>query len=227
MARSQLLKDVVTGKESIESILLRLKVILSDLDNEPIINWVNGELRGYKEEDDVPRYRILKGTPMGTYIVNQGYQYSNAPVPLMHLLSEDFFENIITLSVRDSIATIQNVLNGENRENYSNIIPTEMCHGMSTDELQIVSMRISFSSNKLDRIVSNVKSRLVDIVMELEKQFDNLDDLDIKDQVEESSSKKEQVIYNIEQIIYEGSIKVGDKNKISKSILGHMFGGKE
>lgn len=44
MARSQLLKDIVNGKENMESILLRLKVILSDLDSQPIIEWVNGEL---------------------------------------------------------------------------------------------------------------------------------------------------------------------------------------
>jgi hypothetical protein len=61
--------------------------------------------------------------------------------------------------------------------------------------------------------------------MELEKQFDDLDQLDIKSQVEEDFSKKEQAIYNIEKIIYEGAITVGDKNKFNKTILGHFFGG--
>lgn len=86
-------------------------------------------------------------------------------------------------------------------------------------------MSIRFSSIDLDGIVSNVKSKLVDIVMELEKQFDHLDDLDIKEQVEKSSNIKDQVTYNIEQIIYEESIEIEDKNKISKSRLGHLFGG--
>lgn len=225
MGRSQLLKDVVSGKESIENILLRLKVVLSDLNNKPIMNWVNGELQGYKETDDVPNYRILKGNPMGTYFINSVVKYTDASVPLGHLLPSDIIDELNILEFTDSITAVQNLLNGENRNNLSKLIPTEYCHAISTRELQIASMRIGYSSIHLDGIVSNVKSKPVDIVMELEKQFDNLDDLDIKAQVEESSTKREQVTYNIEQIIYEGSIEVGDKNKFSKSKLGHLFEG--
>ncbi|WP_269800869.1 AbiTii domain-containing protein [Bacillus sp. SN10] len=47
MARSQLLKDVVSGQASLENILLRLKVILSDLDNDLTMSWIQGELHGY------------------------------------------------------------------------------------------------------------------------------------------------------------------------------------
>jgi hypothetical protein len=124
-----------------------------------------------------------------------------------------------------SIATIQNILNGPNREYIAKIIPTALCHSISVEELQIDQMNIRFSSNQFDGIVSMVKSKLVEIVMEWEKRFDNLDDLDIKSQVEEDSAKKEQAVYNIEQIIYEGAITVGDKNKFSKSKLGYLFAG--
>jgi len=224
MSRSQLLIDVVSGQVKIENILLRLKVILSDLGNDLIMNWVNGELQGYKKEETVPKYRILKGRPMGTYLVNGGYQYTNALVPLEHLLPEEHIDKLKTLEARESIATIQNVLNGENRDNYGKPVDTYFCHAISNDELQILGMRVAFSSNQLDEIVSNVKSKLVDIVMELEKQFDDLDNLDIKSQLQENYLKKENAVYNIEKIIYDGSINIGDKNKFSKSALGHFFG---
>jgi hypothetical protein len=225
MARSQLLKDLVSGNVSIESILLRLKIILSDLDNEPIMNWVNGELHGYKETNEVPKYRILKGNPTGTFLVNYSFKYTNASVPLESLLTRDIIDKIITVDVSDSIAIIQTILNGDNRDNYVKHISTSYCHSISTGALQIAGMRISYASNLLDGIVSYVKSKLVDVVMELEKQFKNLDELDIKSQVEEDSPRKEQVIYNIGQIIYEGSIEVGDNNKISNSKLGYLLGG--
>ncbi|MCF7625525.1 hypothetical protein CQ056_28205 [Peribacillus simplex] len=225
MARSQLLKDIVGGQVSIENILLRLKIILTDLDNEPIMNWINGELQGYKNEEDVPKYRILKGTPKGTFVVNSVVQYTNANVPLHNLITDEMYDSLITLNVKNSITSIQNILNGENRDNFAKSISTELSHAMSTMQVQITGMSIRYTSLDLEAMVSNVKSKLVDIVMELEKQFDNLDDMDIKDQIEESSSKRDQAVYNIEQIIYEGSIEIGDKNKISKSILGHLFGG--
>lgn len=226
MARSQLLKDLVRGNECIENILLRLKVILSDLDNELIMNWIDGELQGYVKED-VPSYRILKGELMGTYLLNYQFQYTNAPVPVEHVLDEERVNQLKTINITDSITALQNVLNDKNKENYGKIIPTALCHYMSTEEFQIAGMRTIVASNQLDGIVSKVKSKLVDIVMELEKQFDNLDEMDIKSQVEENQYKKEKVVLNIEQIIYDGSIKLGDKNKFNKSRLGHWLGGKK
>ncbi|QXE01919.1 hypothetical protein [Terribacillus sp. DMT04] len=227
MARSQLLKDIVSGKENIENILLRLKVILSDLDSKPIINWVNGELEGFKGEHDIlPQYRILKGSPTGTFVVNYNVQYTDSPVPLRTLIPDDeTYDSITTLEMTDSLSAIQNILNGENRDNYAKVISTDFCHHISRGELQIARMRIRVGSNQLDGIISKVKSKLIDIIMELENQFDNLDELDIQEQVEEDTSKKDNAVYNIENIIYDGSLKVGDKNKVVKSRLGHFFGG--
>ena len=127
MARSQLLKDIVSGKENMESILLRLKVILSDLDSQPIIEWVNGELEGYKGKTDIlPEYRVLKGTPIGTYIVNYNAKYTNAQVPLTLLIKDnEVYDNVITLHVIESFSAIQNMLNKEDRENISKMIDTD------------------------------------------------------------------------------------------------------
>jgi hypothetical protein len=90
------------------------------------MNWVNGELQGYKNIQDVPKYRILKGNPQGTYFIHSRVQYTNASVPLRHFLPEEDVETLITLHVDNSITSIQNVLNGENRENFSKLIPKKL-----------------------------------------------------------------------------------------------------
>lgn len=226
MARSQLLKDIVSGNYSIENILLRLKIIFSDLDSESITQWVDGELEGFKDQPEaLPQYRVLKGNPIGTYMVNQSFQYKNAHVPLSALISEERINQVITMHQTDSITAIQNILDGENRENLVKIINTELCHLISTEDLQIAGMNVIFGSNQLDGIVSKVKSKLVEIVMELEKQFEDLDELDIEDQVKDDTNKRDKVVYNIETIIYDGSLSVGDKNRLGKSKIGHFFGG--
>jgi AbiTii len=224
MARSQLLIDAVSGKEKIENLLLRLKVILSDLDNENIMNWVNGELEGYKDGVDIlPSYRTFKGSISGTYIINFTTKYTNQPVPLQHLIPNEKIDEISTIDMTDGIGTIQNILQGENRENYGVVIPTEFCHAISKGKLQIAGMRVMIPSNRLDGILSQVKAKLVDVIMELEKEFDNLDELDIRSQVKEKNSANH-VVNIIENIIYDGSIKVGDKNTIKKSRFGHLLG---
>lgn len=224
MARSELLKDLVAGQKTLENILLRLKVILSDLDNEVIMNWIQGELQGYDAKEDMPAYRIIKGQPMGTFIVNCSTQYTNSQVPLELLIPQEQIDQLITIHVKDSINTLQEVIDKGNDADYGKVVPTAFCHAISTEGLQIGSMRIKCPSNIISKIVANVKTKLVDVILELEKQYDNLDEMDIKSQVDEDTSKKEQVILSIEQIIFDESIKLGDKNKISRSGIGNWFG---
>ncbi|PEE81750.1 AbiTii domain-containing protein [Bacillus toyonensis] len=227
MARSKLLHDVVSGKESLENIFFRLKVILSDLDNETIMNWIHGELQGYTSDEEIPPYRVLKGNAIGTYIINSAAQYTDASVPLENLLTNDQVQELRTVNISDGIGALQDILNGTNRENYALQIPTSFCHNISTTQIQLLGMRMQIGSNQLNGIVSHVKSKLIEVIMELEKQFDNLDDLDIKSQVEDDTSKKREVTFNIEKIIHDNSIQLGDKNKLSRSMLGNIFGGKK
>ncbi|MEC1023533.1 AbiTii domain-containing protein [Bacillus paralicheniformis] len=222
MGRSQLLKDAVSGEESIESILLRLKVILSNLKNENIMNWVEGELDGYKGEKVLPPYRIIKGNITGTYWINSNTKYTNHPVPLQLLISKEQIDDLSTVRITDGIGTIQNIFQDKNRGGYGRVIRPEYCYAISNDELEIAGMRVSVPSNRLDGIVSQVKTKLVDVIMELEKEFENLDELDIRSQVEENNSASH-VITIIEKIIYDKSIKIGDKNKINNSSIGHHY----
>ncbi|MGH1092688.1 hypothetical protein ACQVUB_24575 [Bacillus mycoides] len=223
MARSQLLKDLVNGQETLENILLRLKVILSDLDNELIMNWIQGELQGFDTKEDIPTYRIIKGAPVGTFFVNYSTKYTNAQVPLEALIPQERIDQLTKMYINDSINTLQEAID----KDYAKVIPTALCHAISTEELQIAGMSIKCPSNVLSKIVANVKSKLVDVILELEKQYENLDDLDIKSQVEMDENKKEQVIFNIENIIFDESIKMGDQNKVTGSKLGHWFGGRK
>ena len=225
MARSQLLKDIVIGKEDIENVLLRLKIILSDLENTPINTWVKGELEGYTGIENLPPYRISKGKPTGTFIVNYSFQYTNDYVPLEHLISREQIDDLRTVHITDSIGTLSKLITGDGKSNYGKAIPTSYCYAISTEELQVANMKIEIPSNKINGIISIVRSKLVDVVMELEKEFENLDDLDISSQVKESPEKADKIVYNIEKIIFEETIKIGDKNKIKSSRFGHFFGG--
>lgn len=55
MARSNLLKDVISNSISLETILLRLKVILIDLEDNSILEWIDGENKGLLPENDTKK----------------------------------------------------------------------------------------------------------------------------------------------------------------------------
>lgn len=221
MGRSQLLKDIVGGKEELENILLRLKIIVSDFDNSEINDWIKGELEGYDNTSNLPHYRIVTGVPKGHFLVNSQVHYKDSYVPVERLLDAEAVKNIKKVTVRDSIGTIYTFINRNNRSHYGKLIPTSYCHSISTHKIQVASMNIQVPINLISKIISIVRSKLVEVVMELEKEFENLDELDISSQIEERPSKIEKIIYNIEKIIFDDSIKVGDRNKFQDSTLGN------
>ncbi len=227
MARSQLLKDLVSGNTDIESILLRLKVILNDIGNPIIHKWIDGELSGYDNNlDELPDYRKCEGQLLGTFIVNGSTKYTNASMPIEHLLSAEKIENLRSVLITDAISIVSGWKTSGS--NISRPFPTTFCHGISTYELQIIRMEATIPINKVEGIVVIVKKRLVEIILELEKKFVNIDDLDLSINEGDEQAVLKDVEKSLIQIIYQNNpISIGNQNRIGKSFLGNIFGNKD
>lgn len=222
MAKSQLLKDSVSIDTPLETILFRLKVILDDLDDSVISAWVKSEVEGYEDKEMLPPYRILNGRIMGTYLANGQFMIKNAEIPLLTVLPEEEVNTWRTLHITNEISSLEKSLQA-NSGGLSKSIPTEFCHLISTPDMQIVEMATIANVTQVNRIVSKVRSKIIDIILELEKKFVNLDDMDIRSQLEFNDIDRQQIIFHLGNIIYEGSIEIGDKNKINKSTIARLF----
>ena len=77
---------------------------------------------------------------------------------------------------------------------------------------------LPIASASFSEITNSVKNKILDILMELENKYGNLDGytIDFKDKKDKDVTSR--TIINI--IYNDNSIKVGDKNKIDGSILG-------
>lgn len=219
MGRSQILKDMVSGDDQLESVLWRLKIILSDLENEEINNWIDNELRGYDDTADVPPYRVLTGRPVGAFIMG-GFQHKNAEIPTAHLDKEGL-DRLQNVQVMDGISGINSLLEKENGT-IGKSIPTDYCHVISRPGMLIQGMTVTLSVNQIKGILSNIKSNLMDILLKIEKEFGNLDTLDT---FSEENNLDPQAVENLQQfiinVVYDKSIKIGDHNKIKSSEIGH------
>ncbi|MCY8489349.1 hypothetical protein [Bacillus atrophaeus] len=220
MARSQILKDLVSGDYNLESVLLRLKIILSDLENEAINNWIDSEIQGYESIEDVPSYRILDGQPIGTFILgnlHHGLKHTNAQIPIGHL-PKDIKDELLTLHLTDGLLGIKSLLKSEGT--IAKSVPTEFCHRISNERMLVTGMNIVFSKNQIQGVIASIKNKLMNILLKIEKEFGNLDSLDTF--AEETDT---QALQNIEQyiinVIFDKSIKIGDHNKIKSSNIGH------
>ena len=67
MAKSQIIKDLENGTVDTETVLKRTKVLLQELDNEKLLEWINYEIEGYSSIDNMPEYRKVGRQLYGTY----------------------------------------------------------------------------------------------------------------------------------------------------------------
>ena len=221
--RSQLLRDLIAPNPDIESIFFRLKVILNDLPDidgtVQIRKWIDNELSGYPNSTLLPEYRIMKGTPQGTYITNYTHQFSNATVPirLSNMPLKDI-EHWEIINITNPIKDIQNMIKQDKPVGRS--IPTELLHLYSTDEFQMLGVTMQLAPSQLFTIETTVKRKLTEIILELEKEFVDIDELDISEEISMNPQKTEQVIQNLFTTITDQSINIGDNNEIKKSRLG-------
>lgn len=216
MARSTITKELANDKVSIETALSRLLVIASDIGNDELSKWAENELNGYKISDDIPEYRIVKNGQIRYTGIIGNYQVSNASLPLLSDVQKEN-PDVFNFPILDSIGTIQNLVSKGEKFIYgrdiTRIVPSicALPYTQFTEIKQIVPL------NTFTNMISNLKTKLLQIFIKLDKEYGNLDDLDIN--IEGKSTEEVEKINRTLNalIVIDKSIKIGDKNKIENS----------
>lgn len=226
MAKSQIIKDLANSKADTQTALKRTKVLLQDLGNDDLLDWVNYEIEGYPDDVNVPDYRVIGGQLYGSYFkgsMASHIKYNHVPLPLGNMPSE-IKKNILTVQIAQGVEALKGMLTqGDNKGNnkLTKPIPAEYYPyiAQANDDLGMIiaTADVELDMPKILNIFPKVESKLLDILSYLEKQFGNLDDLDID---VDSKSKEElnNIINHIHVLIYnDKSVTVGDNNKIKDS----------
>lgn len=77
-----------------------------------------------------------------------------------------------------------------------------------------ISAHVEFDYTVIQDIISKIDGKILDTLFMLEKEFENLDDLDIATKEEEEIQN---IVQHIKVILYDDSISIGDNNKIKNS----------
>lgn len=226
MAKSKIIKDLISGKIQLSQALERVLVIAMELGDLETIKWVKNEKNGYK--DDVPEYRNVSLTPMGSYqLISMGYihTYSNQVLPTMGLPAS-LKEKYSNHSIRDGISQIveqhgQLTQNDDTRLGLS--IPPELyqCFEEGTN-IQVTNAYLYYSQFDLERIIDAVRTRVVELLVLLEKNFGVLDDLDIDvdDYNSDEIKKLQEACLMVIKGDNNGDINIITDSKIKKSSVG-------
>lgn len=139
-------------------------------------------------------------------------------------LPDEVKDNILTVTMTQGIEALKAIIaEGQRNENRGLMkpIPAELypiIADVNNDlGMIIVTANVELNMTKILNIFPKIESKLLDILYFLEKQFGNLDDLDI-DIESKSDEELERIINHIYVMIYnDNSVTLGNNNKIKDS----------
>lgn len=190
MAKSQIIKDIAQDSITIESALQRLLVISYTLDNSELQRWIESELNGYSEEHIIPNYRKNISYMIRYTGFNASTRVTNQP------LSESYFtkeirEILDNRVIRDGINTVEDILKNDREPSYNLIGCAGMVNKNSNGYIKCIRLEQVLSRTNFSELISNVKFKIIEILLDLEQEFGVLDSLDIdtSDKTEDELSK--------------------------------------
>ena len=171
----KIIEDIIdllsNGESNLTVALFKTKVLLHKLGEVDSLEWVNGELKGFPDEDNLPDYRILNVTIRGN-ASNSAYRYQAQPIPVMHL-SEKIRDRLCVTRLTQSIAVLEEY---SQQEDLQIVIPPEYFPSLSKgfgNGFQIENAWGEHSAGAMTQVLTEVTSRLLDFVLELSEQFPN------------------------------------------------------
>lgn len=215
MAKSKLIKDLACGNVSISDAFYRLLVIAGDLDNKTLLNWASNEINGYSNCMDVPNYRIIHSLNFQYSGINGGFQVSNSPLNPM-IFNEKTLESIKTLTITEGVKSIENK-SDSNKTLHRDLTYLAGEVYKNSGGIQCISISQRIESSAFTNILSSIKTKLIQVLQKLEREYGNIDDLDVGTG-DKSEQEIKQFTITIERLIYENnSVSIGNDNSISKA----------
>lgn len=225
MAKSQIIKDLANSKVDLATALKRTKLLLSEIGEKPLLDWVDHELVGYNSVDEIPEYRVHQGILKGTFVIPTGLggyeQHTNVNISLNQMPKDDR-DRILNMYFYDGVSALKSCY--ENSDTGSSFIekpilaeyyPYIQKHS-NYSNMRIINARVLIDSSVVFNVLSIIENKLLDTLLLLEKEFGCLDELDI-DTSSVNSYDKERIAEQINLIIFDKSVHIGNDNKIKNT----------
>lgn len=227
MPKSEIIKDLANGAVDTLTALKRTKVLLSEFNNDELNDWVNYEIIGYPDEVKIPSYRTVRGNLMGCYFkgsMASHMTWNHVSIPLGKM-PDNLKEILLTVYFREGVDALKQLADkaASSDINIGKSVNADffpvIAHYNDDPYMMITSATVEIGNQCVHNVFSAIENRLLDILILLEKEFGNLDELDI-DLTKKSDYEKEKIIKQIQVIVFnDNSVNIGDGNKIKDSSI--------
>jgi hypothetical protein len=167
-------ESVVKEGSNLGSVLLKLRLLASRLGSDLLEEWVKHESEGYPNVIDVPAYRIVGASYRGTFWGPGGSGVQNAQIP-QHLIEKYAGSRWVNIEIRESIAVVDDLVKsssdgdralGIDASDLILLLQDKIYKGYACNDILA-----SISRTGLADIQQSVRSRILELTLELEKNI--------------------------------------------------------
>lgn len=215
-------RSLLDSQQGVASALLKFKLLASRLNSISLELWVKHELEGYPADIDLPSYRRVGIHYLADFSGPFGSGVKNAPIPpyaIKKFAGDDW--NIFEL--RQSISGID-ALVGQTDDGVIQLAANNLIYllqGNMYEGMACNSVRGLISRASLLEVISAVRSRMLDLTIELERKVPESLSVETRSRTDQSSTAGS-VVNNITNQIVHGQIttinSAGENNRIEFSI---------
>jgi hypothetical protein len=169
MLLDEIIATLSDEKGTLNSALLKTKVLLHSIGKKDLAAWVTNELKGYPD-DNVPDYRVVSAEVHGS-IANVAWQMQDYVLPIMHLTKEQM-KNLTVTHCTMSIASIEESVSRFRTKGGKLIrqLPPEyggLFQKAMTPGTNVFASWCEINMVGVENILAEVRSRLLDFALEL------------------------------------------------------------
>ncbi len=172
-----LLRDIqaaaIDEQSQVATLLRKCKVLAARLGSEEFARWIDNELNGYTNLDELPVYRVLNVHSYGHFVGPYGQQMKNAPIPST-TLPEEVREYAQTSKITMAISALTNLSAG--KEDQKDMWLPDLFRIVGEriyEDMNCVSAWKPLPRAALTTVLDTVRTRVLDFVLEIEKEYPN------------------------------------------------------
>ena len=196
----QLQDDIFDQNINLASVLLKAKILAYRLGHDAFKSWVDNELNGYSDGDDIPYYRRYPAYNYGDFLDSSGRRIENRPIPKIDLPEHPRIEHIRKGFMQEyffyqGIGTLEELRKRrEIKDSWHPMIIAIAARTRIYEGLTLEDAWTSFDPSIIAEILGAVRSKLLTFILELQEQFPELRESD--DKIGEVPPEKVTHIYN-------------------------------
>jgi hypothetical protein len=164
--------SAVDANEPISTLLRKCKILAVRLGSSEFKSWVDSELNGYPNVDEMPEYRIMSVNCKGNFSGGFGAAMNNAEIP-SNCIPKEYRENLYTTYMVQPISSLESLINNSDGGTVQEPWPANLTAHFGMKMYQGYNCMQAWKVipiNALVGVLDMIRNRVLNFVLEIESE---------------------------------------------------------